>query len=374
MIHNAFGLIYAGGNSHLMKDLTFSRSVAALPVGGRYRVIDFILSSMVNSGINSVGVIAEKNYHSLMDHLGSGKEWDLHRKREGLFILPPFLTKDSTGMFLGTVGMLRTSLGYVRRAPKDYCILCTARTIMRPDLPELVEKHVASGADITMLYHRGAPDNCAESAKDLRLTMDETGRVIGMELDPYRPGSDCRFLDIMVLHKDLLRYLVEEAYSRGEYDFKRDIILKRYHTLKIMGVEHKGFCARLDSAESYFDANMALLRPEVRKELFTPDFPIFTKVKDEMPSLYGTAANVKNSLIADGCRIEGQVENSILFRGVNVAKGTVVKNSIVMQGVELGESCLLDHVILDKGVVVTPGRTLIGYENVPLIFRKNLTI
>ena len=167
---------------------------------------------------------------------------------------------------------------------------------------------------------------------------------------------------------------MEEAYARGEYDFKRDVLLKRCNTLKIMGYEHKGFSARLDSAEHYFDANMALLRPEVRKELFDPDNPISTKVKDEMPSRYGAQASVKNSLIADGCVIEGQVENSLLFRGVHVDKGVVLKNSIVMQGVTLGENAALDHVILDKGVNISSGRTLIGYDNFPIIIRKNMTI
>lgn len=374
MIQNAFGLIYAGGNSQQMKDLTLSRSVAALPVGSRYRVIDFILSTMVNSGINSVGVITEKNYHSLMDHLGSGKEWDLHRKREGLFVLPPFMTKDSTGMFLGTVGLLRSSLGYVRRAPKDYCILCTARNILRPDLSALMEAHMASGADITLLYHRGAPETCTEPTQDLRLIMDETGRVKQLELDPYRASSDCRCLDIMVMKKDLLRYLVEEAYARGEYDFKRDVLLKCCNTLKIMGFEHKGFRARLDSAEHYFEANMSLLKPEVRKELFDPDYPISTKVKDEAPARYGASGSVKNSLLADGCVIDGQVENCVLFRGVHVKKGCVVKNSIVMQGAVLSENVTLDHVILDKGVFITAGRTLTGYDNFPIIIRKNMTI
>lgn len=374
MIHNAFGLIYAGGNSQQMKDLTFSRSVAALPIGSRYRVIDFILSTMVNSGINSVGVITEKNYHSLMDHLGSGKEWDLHRKREGLFVLPPFMTKDSTGMFLGTVGLLRSSLGYVRRAPKDYCILCTARNIMRPDLSALMEAHVALGADITIMYHRGAPETCAEPTQDLRLIMDDTGRVTQLELDPYRAHSDCRCLDIMVMKKDLLKYLVEEAYARGEYDFKRDVLLKCCNTLKIMGFEHKGFWARLDNAEHYFEGNMALLRPEVRKELFDPDFPISTKVKDEAPARYGDFGSVRNSLLADGCVIDGEVENCVLFRGVRVEKGCVIKNSIVMQGCTIGENATLDHVILDKGVLITAGRTLTGYDNFPIIIRKNMTI
>ena len=374
MIHNAFGLIHAGDSTPLMKDLTFSRSVAALPFGSRYRCIDFILSSLVNAGVNSVGVIASKNYHSLMDHLGSGKEWDLHRKREGLFVLPPFVTKDSTGMFLGTVGALRTAMGYVRRAPREYCILCSARNILNADLATLMEKHVASGADITILYQDGAPSVCEEQSKDLRLLMDETGRVKEMELDPYKPRSSARSLDIMVMKKDLLQYLVEEAYARGEYDFKRDILLKKCGSLRIMGVKHTGFAARLDSAENYFAANMALLSNDVRKNLFDADCPIYTKVKDEMPTRYTEGSMAKNSLVADGCVIAGTVENSILFRGVTVEKGAVVKNSILMQAGNIGAGASLDHVILDKGVTITAGRALIGYDNFPIIIRKNMTI
>ncbi|MBQ6892550.1 MAG: glucose-1-phosphate adenylyltransferase subunit GlgD, partial [Clostridia bacterium] len=172
----------------------------------------------------------------------------------------------------------------------------------------------------------------------------------------------------------LLEYLVEEAYARGEYDFHRDILLKKYKTLNIMGYKHEGFLARLESIEDYFAGNMALLNPDVQKDLFDPRRPIYTKVKDEVAARYSVSAQVKNSLVADGCLIEGQVENCVLFRGVHVKPGARVFNSIVMQGADVGENALLDHVILDKGVKILPGRTLQGYDSFPIVIRKNQTV
>lgn len=374
MISNAFGLIYAGESNPHLKDLTLSRSIGAVPFGGRYRCIDFILSDMVNSGLTSVGVIAEKNYHSLMDHLGSGKEWDLHRKREGLYILPPFMTKDSPGVSSGSVGAIRSALGYARRAPEPYCILCAAGIVLNVDFTAMMEQHLASGADITMLYSDdgGSPEE--EQRQDLRFVMDENRRIVDMELDPYRPQSISRNCDIMILHKDLLIYLINEAYARGEYDFKRDIILKKYRTLRILGFPYNGYLARLTSISNYFRCNMELLDRKVQEELFNPIHPIYTKVKDEVPAKYGPASTVKNSLLADGCHIEGRVENSILFRGVTVEKDAVVKNSIVMQGVTIQSGAALDHIILDKGVTILPGRNLVGYESFPIVIRKNQTV
>lgn len=374
MIHNAFGLIYAGESNPHLKDLTLSRSIGAVPFGGRYRCIDFILSDMVNSGITSVGVIAEKNYHSLMDHLGSGKEWDLHRKREGLFILPPYMTKDSSDMSTGSVGAIRTALGYVRRAPEPYCILCASGIIFNMDLTPMMEQHIASGADITMLYCDDGGTASEDSERDLRFVMDENRRIIDMELDSYRPKSISRSCDVLILHKDLLTYLIDEAYAHGEYDFKRDVILKKYRTLRIMGYPHTGYIARLTSVSNYYKCSMELLNAQVQKDLFDSQHPIYTKVKDEAPAKYGPGATVKNSLLADGCNIEGQVENSILFRGVTVGKGAVVRNSILMQGVTVQDGAQLDHVILDKGVTILPGRNLVGYESFPIVIRKSLTV
>ena len=195
-----------------------------------------------------------------------------------------------------------------------------------------------------------------------------------MELDAYRPRSVNRSCDVMILKKELLEYLVEEAYAHGEYDFHRDILLKKCRTLNIMGYKHEGFLARVESIESYFAGSMALLNPDVQADLFNPGHPIYTKVKDEVAARYSVSAQVKNSLVADGCVIEGQVENCILFRGVHVKPGARVFNSIIMQGAELGENSLLDHVILDKGVKILPGRSLQGYDSFPIVIRKNQTV
>ena len=374
MTNNAFGLIVSGERTTRLKDLTLSRSTAAVPFGGRYRAIDFILSDMVNAGITSVGLVTEKNYHSLMDHLGSGKEWDLHRKRDGLFILPPFMTKDNAGVFRGAVDALRSVMGYVRRTQEDYAILSWPRVVMNVDLVPMMEQHVATGADITILYAEDGSLQPEDQSQDLRLILDEKGRVTDMELDAYRPRSVNRSADVMILKKELLEYLVEEAFARGEYDFHRDILLKKYRTLNIMGYKYDGFLARLESIESYFAANMALLNPDVQADLFNPRHPIYTKVKDEVSARYSVSAQVKNALVADGCVIEGQVENSILFRGVHVKPGARIFNSIVMQGAEVGENVLLDHVILDKGVKILPGGSLQGYDSFPIVIRKNQTV
>ena len=374
MIDNAFGLIVTGERTTRLKDLTLSRSTAAVPFGGRYRAIDFILSNLVNAGITSVGLITEKNYHSLMDHLGSGKEWDLHRKREGLFILPPFMTKENSGVFRGAVDAIRSVIGYVRRTSDDYVILSWAWNVMNVDLVPMMEQHLSTGADVTILYAEDGSLQPEEQSQDLRLIMDEKGRVTDMELDAYRPRSVNRSCDVMIMKKELLEYLVEEAFARGEYDFHRDILLKKYRTLNIMGYKFEGFLARLESIENYFTGNMDLLNADVQKDLFNPRHPIYTKVKDEVAARYSVSAQVKNSLVADGCVIEGQVENCILFRGVHVKPGAHIYNSIIMQGSEIGENTLLDHVILDKGVKILPGRTLQGYDSFPIVIRKNQTV
>lgn len=373
MIFDAFGLIYTGENNPLLRDLTLSRAVAAVPFGGRYRCIDFILSDLVNSGVTSVGLIAQKNYHSLMDHLGAGKEWDLHRKREGLFVLPPFMTKENTGLYRGSVDAIRSCLGYVRRCPQSHVILTGSHTIFNMTFNGMLEEHVRSGADVTILYSADGDmqTNPDEQNKDLRLIMDDVGRIRQLEYNPYRPQTNLRSCDALMMDKQLLEYLVEEAYAHGLTHFYRDVLLKKVGTLNMRGYRYDGYVARLDSLNGFYAHSMELLDPAVRADLFNSAHPIYTKVKDEVSTRYGETAAVHDSLLADGCAIDGTVEHSILFRGVSVGKGAVVRNSIVMQGVHVGEKCVLDHVILDKGAVIRDGRTLTGYDNFPIILKKN---
>ncbi len=374
MITNAFGIILTSDNNMQLKDLTYSRSVAAVPFGGRYRCIDFILSNMVNSGLTNVGIVAEKNYHSLMDHLGSGKEWDLHRKRDGLFILPPYVTRENTGLYRGSVDALKSISGYIRRSAQRYVILSGSHTIFNAQFNDMLEQHVKTGADITILYNEDPEFNLEDQFKDLRLNMDITGRVTDVEYNPYRPKTPYQSCNVLVMEKTLLEYLVEEAVAHGRYHFHQDIILRNVTSLKIYGYRYNGYVARLNSLNTFFRHNMDLLKKEVREDLFNPDHPIYTKVKDEVSARYGRNAVAKNSMVADGCVVEGQVENCVLFRGVSVNQGSKLKNCIVMQGSQIQENCNLDHVILDKSVIVKRGRSLMGQETFPIILRKGTVV
>lgn len=374
MTNNAFGLIYTGEANARLRELTFSRSVAAVPFGGRYRVIDFLLSDMVNTGISNVGLITQRNYHSLMDHLGSGKEWDLHRKRDGLFILPPFVTKDNTGMYRGTVDAIRSVLGYVRRSTQKYVILTGSHTLYNTTYDAMLRQHIETGAEITIMYNVEREFNRADQFDDLRLNMDETGRVTDLSLDPYFPTSSFRGCDAYIMEKERLEYLVEEAASHGEYDFMRDVLVKNVDKCRIYGWRYDGYVARLDSVSTFYKHNMELLDPAIRMDLFNPRTPIYTKVKDEVPAKYTDTGRVRNSIVADGCIIEGEVENSVLFRGVHVCKGAVVRDSIIMQACYVGESSTLSNVVMDKGVLILNGRNISGYKTYPVIIRKGTTV
>ena len=374
MTNNAFGLIYTGEANARLRELTFSRSVAAVPFGGRYRVIDFLLSDMVNTGISNVGLITQRNYHSLMDHLGSGKEWDLHRKRDGLFILPPFVTKDNTGMYRGTVDAIRSVLGYVRRSTQRYVILTGSHTLYNTTYDAMLRQHIETGAEITIMYNVEREFNRADQFDDLRLTMDETGRVTDLSLDPYFPTSSFRGCDAYIMEKERLEYLVEEAASHGEYDFMRDVLVKNVKKCRIYGWRYDGYVARLDSVSTFYKHNMELLDPAIRMDLFNPRTPIYTKVKDEVPAKYTDTGRVRNSILADGCIIEGEVENSVLFRGVHVCKGAVVRDSIIMQACYVGENSTLSNVVMDKGVLILNGRNISGYKTYPVIIRKGTTV
>ncbi len=374
MTDNAFGLIYTGEANMQLRDLTYSRSVAAVPFAGRYRCIDFILSNLVNTGISNVGVITQKNYHSLMDHLGSGKEWDLHRKRDGLFILPPFVTRDNTGIYNGTVDAFRSVMGYVRRSAQRYVVLSGSHTVYNITYSDMIARHIKTGADITIMYNDVTAFNPDDQFDDLRLTLDEKGRIYDLQIDPFRPMTPSQSCDVFVMEKTLLEYLVEEAAAHALTDFTRDVLVKNVSTLKLYGYRYDGYVARMNSLSSYFSHNMAVLERGVRSDLFNPQHPIYTKVKDEAPAAYGPDAKVKNSLVADGCIVEGSIENCILFRGVHVGAGSVLKDSIIMQASDIRENCSLDHVILDKGVTVRAGRKLAGYDSFPVIIRKGSTL
>ena len=375
MIRDTFGLIYAGEQNINLRELVYARSVGALPIGGRYRAIDFVLSSMVNSGVRNVGVIAQKNYHSLMDHLGSGKEWDLSRKNDGLFILPPFYTNENMGSYNGMVDAIKGVMSYILRSTQKYCILSGSYTIYNMLFDEALDFHIQNNSDITMLY--SVETNrffTGERFKDLRLHLDENGRITDMELNSEMSNSKNVGMDTYIIRRDLLEYLVEDCVSRGRYDFITELLMGNLSRLRYFGYKHTGYVGRLHSVASYFKMNMDMLRPDVQQDLFYNGRSIYTKIKDEAPAKYIHDSSIQNSLVADGCIIGGSVENSVLFRGVYVARGAKIKNCIIMQDSEILQDADLEYVVIDKLVQIRPGRRLIGDADFPVIIRKGAVL
>ncbi|NLO45570.1 MAG: glucose-1-phosphate adenylyltransferase subunit GlgD [Clostridiales bacterium] len=369
--NNVLGLVFSNAYDAALPELTNLRTMGSVPFGGRYRLIDFALSNMVNCGIAKVGIITKSNYQSLMDHVGSGKPWDLSRKNDGMFILPPFSSNESAGMYDNRIEALKGKMRFIVRSREEYIILCDCNVICNLDFNELFKEHSKSGADITIAYRHGKapdlPDLLSFSTGDGgRITEAVTGG-----------GQDCEAdysLNIYLMRKSLLERLINEAAGMHMDNFERDIIQRNIETLKIHGFEEKGFVRVLNGLKSYYDANMELLDTAKRNMLFSKKRPVLTKLRDEMPVIYGLGSKAKNSLIADGCIIDGEVENSILFRGARVRKGASVKNSIIMQGTYIGENVRLDSVVIDKSTVIKPGKSLCGDENYPVYIGKEIII
>ena len=370
---DVMGLIVTGENDIHLGELTSQRAVAALPIAGRYRVIDFQLSSMVHTGIKNVGIIAQKNYSSLMDHVGSGREWDLHGK-QGMVILPPYLTRDNMGVYNGLLDALKSNTNFLSRSKQEYVVLTNSHTIYNIDFTDAVRSHIDSKADITVLYSRNKTKGI--EGDDTYFTVDEDNMLTGMEIGALVPKGDCASLKIYITKRELLRQLAEQGVANGLHDFERDVLQASINdnTLRIHGYEYDGIAWQIDSIQSYFNFNMALLDADFRHNLFPNDRPIYTKVRDDMPARYIGDSECDNSLIANGCHIEGTVINSILFRGVTVAKGAVIKNSIVMQDAQILEGAEIDHCILDKQSTIRRNGRMIAPAAYPIVIAKNVVI
>lgn len=371
---DVMGIIYTGESDARLRELTMTRAIAALPVAGRYRVIDFLVSSMVNGGIRNVGVIMQKNYHSLMDHLGSGKEWDLHGKNEGLHILPPFLTRENIGVYSGLLDALRSNTNYLTRSKQETLVLSGSDIIYNARLDELIRYHQQTGADITLLYTTDPGMKRDEYGSYLSIAED--GTVRDMEVEPTHPSYDNTYMEVLVIKREFLRSLVDKAVAHGMHKLDRDIIMRMVQEgqANIKAYEYKGMCWRMDSVQSYFKFNMDVLDPEARRGIFREDLPVYTKVRDEMPAYYGDQVSVVNSLVADGCTIEGTVENSILFRGVKIAADAHVKNCIIMQDGQVQAGAYIENCILDKQAVIKKNARLIGPQAYPIVIAKNVVI
>lgn len=368
----AVGIIFSNIHDNNVAELARIRTVGSIPFGGRYRLIDFPLSNMVNSGIDTVGIITKNNYQSLMDHVGSGKDWDLARKDGGLVFLPPFGDLGNDSIYSTRLEALKGIINFIDRADEDYVVITDCDNISRLDYSQIIEEHIAKCADITLVYKKINSADIADGA--VTVLHEEDSRLVGLEYKIPEPDTKVNvFMNVFIMKKSLLQSIVLDSIARNKRSFTSDVIASNLKSMRIMVHEHKGFYAGITSLQAYYNSSMSLLKEENRHELFG-DRSVFTKIKDSAPTKYGNSAIVKNSMIADGCVIEGEVENSIIFRNVKVARGAVVKNSIVMQDTVLGENSMLNCIITDKNVVIRDKKVLSGSENHPFYISKGIMI
>ena len=366
------GLIFSNMHEETLSDMTKERTMGSVLFGGRYRLIDFPLSNMVNSGIGEVGVITKSNYQSLLDHLGSGREWDLARKIGGLHLLPPFSHVQS-GMYRGRLEALYGVWDFIKMSDADYVVMSDCDIVANIDFDKVVEAHVETGADITAVYAKDVVST--EQAQQATVySINDDGRVVDVLISPQISGACNISLNMFVLSKEFLKNIVLESASRSLYSFEKSILQARTHEYTIMAYQYNGYFSKISSMDTFYKANMSLLNTDNRAKLFPENRPVYTKVRDNPPAKFAIGANVKNSLIGDGCIIEGTVENCVLFRGVKIGKGAVVKNAILMQDTVIGSKCDINYVITDKNVKISDMRLLTGSQNYPLFLGKGANI
>ncbi len=365
----ALGLIFADMHNEAVWDATAVRSFGSLPFGGRYRLIDFMLSGMVNAGINKVGVITKSHYQSLMDHLGSGKAWDLSRKNEGLFFLPPHSCNDA--MYQGRIDSLADVLPFLLRSKEDTVVLSDCHMLANLDLAPIIREHIHSGAHVTVACRYGA---VPPQADILTLRTDPAGYVTDMLIGRLSDDEAYYGIGVYVIQREWLIRTVQEAIARNLHHFERDILQSRLQELRVRAYEVPSLVMPIYSLHSYYCANMAMLDDAVRAQLFPTTRPVYTKLRDCAPTQYGLHAQVENSLVADGARIDGTVRNCIIFRGVTVARDAVLENCVIMQDVTVGSRCALSCVMADKNAVFREGRALRGSDTYPIYIRKNTVV
>ena len=367
-MNDLHGIIFAYQSHRNLGELTRHRNTCSLPYGGRYRLIDFMLSNMVNAGVSDIGLIVHENYQSLLDHVGSGKDWDLSRKYGGLRILPPFSSVERTqGEYRGNMDALVGVSSYLRNIRQEYVVLAWGHLAVNLPLADALRQHIATHSDITVV---GTPNHGGIPSESQYLQTDAAGRVTDISVNPTTAPDGLESLEICILSKKLLLELVEDCAAHDVYSFSRGALLPRLDKLNVRAYRYDGYVGRFHSSRDYFRCSMDLLSDPARSDLFRASAPVRTKDRSDPSTYYGPDSVAKNALVADGCFIEGEVENSIISRGVTVEKGAKVVNSVLMQGTVVKAGASLSHVIADKNVRINEDRMLMGHATYPLAISK----
>lgn len=374
---NTLGIIIGFDSNNDLRELSEHRPVASVPFGGRYRVIDFMMSNLVNSGCYQVAVLMRDKYQSLLDHLGSGKDWDLSRKRGGMFLLPPnaFAPKSSplvTENYRTSLEALGSISDMLNKNKSEHVLICSADIVANIPLDEVMKEHKKSEADVTIVCTK----NPEGGAFDMFLDLSPRHEVEDIR-NGDNMGGKCKYksMGIYIMKRKYLQSLLSDCVTHNLCSFERDAmqhVFKRGD--KVHGYVFDKYSAKIENVKGYFSASMDMLDKDIRDQVFLENRPILTKIYDEAPTYYGEDAEVSDSLIADGSRIEGTVKNSIIFRGCTIAKDAVVKDSIVLPNSSIGEGVELSYVVTDKGVTVRENRKMIGGATYPVAIAKNATV
>ncbi len=350
-----------------LKELTQFRTVSALPIGGRYRLIDFVLSDFVNSGIVNVGITADSSCLSLTEHLGSGEPWNLRRNRYGLKILAG---TDKAGC--NTVEILMGIMPFLRQSKQKYVILTNGNTIFNMTFYDALKYHKEMRSDLTVIYRKSA-DKAVLSSSEV-LEIDENGRLYGFEKNPRDALTQNLSMNIYIMERQYLMKMTEGAAARGEKDIMFECLARESGNMRIFCYRHEGYAGRIDSVLSYYTYNMDMLRGDVRRELFGGENKIYTRSQNRMPAVYGKNAYASDCLVSDGCNIYGNIENCVVSRGVRISEGVELKNSVVMEKTYIGRGSELSCVVLDKECIIREDVRLFGQKSYPILIGKGAVI
>ena len=368
---NVMGIIFT--NDATMGELTNKRTMASIPFGGRYRQVDFALSNLSCAGVRHIGIISRHSYQSLMNHIGNGEEWGLELEEGGLEFLTPY-AQSTVGSYRGKLESLANAMDFLEYGDEDELVVMTDSAILSNiDLKAVIDAHLASGKDVTVVTKAGICNG--EKKVDLAIKVED-GEIKDMAVDYIADSSYATSMDIFVLSKKFLIASVKYLIARDKFHMDRDLVMGgwQHGQVTVNTYAFEGVAMFNESIEEYFQNSMALIKKDVRADIFGGAHPVYTKVRDRVPTYYGEDCEVEDSVIADGCMIEGEVEDSILFREVTVAKDAEIENCIIFNDAVIGEGAELKYAILDKDVTVTPGAKLIGTKSNPIIVKRGETV
>lgn len=365
----ALGIILAGGNNNKIKALTTKRATSAMPIAGSYRAIDFALSNMTNSHIQKVAVLTQYNSRSLNEHLNSSKWWDFGRKHGGLFVFTPTVTADNGYWYRGTADAIYQNLDFLKQSHEPYVVITSGDGVYKLDYNKVLEYHIAKKADITVVCKE--LNSKEEATRFGVVQMDEHMQITDFEEKPMVANSKTISIGVYVIRRRQLIDLIEHSAEEGRYDFVTDILVRYKNLKRIYGYKMEHYWNNISTVDAYFQTNMDFLKREVREYFFKKQPEIHSKVSDLPPAKYNPKANVKNSLVASGCIINGTVENSILFKKVFIGNNCVIKNSIILNDVYLGDNIYIENCIIESRGTIRSNSRYVGEDKVKVVNEKN---